>query len=229
MLNTSLKALMAGVAVAVPMALAAGNAQAASCTNIDGNTSAVTVTAVDGIIQTPSIESTACQGTSDNTGASDGDVVLDGLNDGTYFGGFFDAGTTWSLVGKVDADDGAVGDVDVSVSGYDPTGTWEADFSPYGVNNLVVALKGGKEGAALFLFQDILKGSVFAGTFDMGLAGLVNDKDKGQDISNLVVAGLYISDDPGDFDVPVPASLPLLAAGLGLFGAISRRKARKSA
>lgn len=59
------------------------------------------------------------------------------------------------------------------------------------------------------------------------LSGMFSTAD-GKDISHV---SFYDSDgdDPGGFEIPVPASLPLLLAGLGGLGVMSRRKTRKSA
>ncbi len=199
-------------------------AHAAPC-----STTAVTLTEIDGSAFGP-VDSNACEEFAGNIGA--GSTLIDGLNDGTFFAGEFDAGSIFTFAGKDEtaADNGA--DVEADVD--QVSGDWSADFGTAVINNIVVALKGGKEGAALFLFKDLSEsGSTFAGTFDMFLAGLVNKQGDGQDLSNLSVAGIYVDlecppEDPdcdgGGGIVPLPAGLPLLLSALAVGGFVVRRK-----
>jgi hypothetical protein len=232
------KSLLAGASLVAAFAFSAGAATAATCapavsTDVAGSTTAVTITKI-GNQGSLSIEATACAKTVDNPGAGGGDDLLDDLNAG-LFDSFFTPAPFWELVGKVDADDGQEGDVDVTVSDYIDSGTWTANFMPEAVTELVVALKGGKQGAAAFLFKDLssftgpLGASLFEGTFDMALAGLVNDQDDGQAISNLTVAGVYVNRGGGaEVVIPLPAGLPLILTGLGALAAFRLRK-RKAA
>lgn len=96
---------------------------------------------------------------------------------------------------------------------------------------MIVALKGTQNGA-LFLFKDLsTTGSLFEGTFDMTKAGLIaGGSGGGGGLSNLSVAGVFVdnvNDPPPPPAVPVPASLPLLLAGLGGLSLLRRRASRK--
>lgn len=204
-------------------------ASAVPCTN-----AGATLNSIDGSAYGP-VNASACETFLGNVGS--GSTFINGLNDGTFFGGMFDPGTTWVTAGKdeTSGDNGA--DVEATVG--QKVGTWTADFGSDVLNTIVVALKGGKGGSKLFLFKDLVTaGSVFGGGYDMQKAGLVNNKGKGQNLSNLSVAGVFIKCDPQNPDcgdggtggtVPLPAGLPLLLTALGLGGFAARRAKKKSA
>lgn len=201
---TKMKTIAATTALAAIMTLGANAASAASCT-LDG----ATITKIDATVFDPALAASACEEFSGNIDTNT--VFIDGLNDGTFFAGFFDAGTTWTALG----DSSFTADIDEDI------GVWTADFGTTVMNNLVVALKGAQD-SALFLWKDLFPaGTKFEGGFDMTKAGLISGKDGGADLSNFNVAGVFVGT-PGV--VPLPAAGWLLLMGIGGLGVASRRR-----
>ena len=183
------------------------------------------------------ITASSCENYMGNIGAST--KLIDGLNDGNFFGGMFDPETEWTLAGKDEKSGDQGGNVEAQIG--ERKGDWAADFGSKLMITIVVAFHGGKNGSKLFLFKDLANvASFFEGRFHMKKAGLQimtgTGEIKGQDLSNLSVAGTYVcySDDKECDDggtggaVPLPAGLPLMLTVLGLGGFAARRARKKS-
>lgn len=227
MVDLKLRTLIAAGTVALAGALGATSASAAACQN----TGAV-MTDIDGT--GVSFAADDCEGSFDgNLNPSDVESMLD---DGTFFSAY--AAFDWEYLGKDEdvGDDGSPVQADIGAT----SGGWSIDFTPDSVNVVVLLLKGGPT-YSLFLWDTFVPtpGSSFAGTFDTALAGLeTGGGDPGPGLSHLDAAGLFVIRDcpPGTVgtppvcrpvtDVPVPASLPLLMAGLAITGYVARRKTR---
>ncbi|WP_139170500.1 hypothetical protein [Lutimaribacter saemankumensis] len=209
--------------LAFPICAAVGLFAAASADASTCSVSGATITKIGSTNVAPALAATACEDYAGNIGA--GSTFIDGLNAGTFFTGEFAAGTTWTFVGK---EDSSTDDPDITAQIGNTIGTWSADFDSLLVNNVIIALKGTQNGA-LFLFKGLNpSASYFEGGFDMTLAGLIaGGSGGGGGLSNLSVAGVYVSDPPGGV-IPLPAGLPLLLSAIGIGGLISRRK-RKTA
>ena len=219
------------LAVAAAVIFAGSAVSAAPCTNAGAK---IWTDKDNGI----KISASSCEGYMGNIGA--GSTLIEGLNNGDFFGGMFKPETKWTLAGKDDKAGDQDGNVEAQIG--ERKGDWLADFGSKLMNTIVVAFHGGKNGSKLFLFKDLENvASFFEGRFHMKKAGLRivtgTGEIKGQDLSNLSVAGTFVCydeykecDDGGTGgSVPLPAGLPLMLTVLGLGGFAARRARKKSA
>lgn len=107
------------------------------------------------------------------------------------------------------------------------SGSFSLDINPY-VSQFAILLKAATEYVAYYF--DISPDSIGTADGSYTITGIVNNQDIAQDLSNATVwVGETVCDPLVEVcnpvnDVPVPASLPLLLAGLGITGYIARRK-----
>lgn len=99
---------------------AVSGAQAAMCSN-----DAVTINKIDNNAFGP-VNASGCEDYAGNIGS--GSVLINGLNNGTFFSGSFANGTTWTFVGKDEtaANTGASVEAEVGLQ----SGDWLANFTP---------------------------------------------------------------------------------------------------
>lgn len=147
--------------------------------------------------------------------------------DTSGFGTTFDAygtGSAWDLLGKKDgnAPFSTTGPLSFTLSGSGSSGTWTVTNTSATQNiqlDLVFALHAGNQGGAwLFDNQAIAAGQTLNGTWQMNWT--VGNNGAHPDFSNATIFGRDMATTP----VPEPATYGMLLAGLGLVGAIARRR-----
>lgn len=196
----------------VAAVLASGAAFAGSC-----QVSGATLTSIDGgATLTPSQNATKCFGAaSTNTGSgpsgqiSESEIMSLLSTDAWGFGTY-----NWSYVGKYD--DAAPSSSPVSADLEQKNGSWSVDVTPNTANVFSLVLKGSTEYSSFLFDISPNAGSVFAGDYDMELAGI------DADLSNIQVVGVYAG------VIPLPAAAWLMIAafgGLGVAGAVKKRRA----
>jgi len=141
---------------------------------------------------------------------------------GTTFNAF-GSSSTWDLLGKKDGSPpfSTTGPLAFTLTGSGSSGTWTVTNTGAAAMqlDLVFALHAGNQGGAwLFDNQNIAAGQTLDGTWRMNWT--VGNNGSNPDFSNATIFGRDAATTP----VPEPATFGMLLAGLGLVGAIARRR-----